>query len=486
TCVSSSGTPVAGSGGCPAGAAVSNQSSFVSALRSSLSGQRVLFKCGDTFTGDNAVVQGITFSVGAYGSCVGTTSGRPIFSDSGSTGEISIGSGSGATYDGRISDLDLEGNSSGYVGVAAGGSYNYYQITLNNLLSHGNTTNYDYYNDTQWGLIEVVASGQGATVGTFINDSENQCVNGNQSYNCGGTPNFVNVSYNAVMGGRFDGTGAPNNGHGIETFRVSACRLCVFANNTFENANNIGATFKLHSGNPNSQNQWIGQYTELVEISDNLFTGTSGAQLVEIAPQNNETDERLRNIVFERNLVYGIAGNSNKLLVSVHNGSFRNNAFNGTVTSGVDYGIQIAQRGSEYTPSANFPCSNAVGVCPGSAPVYIEVYNNTCYVKGGNGCIGFDGANFIAPANSSWAANNMMYNSSGGTTVRDSGSGNAVSNNTASAASDPGFADVSGTYKFLSDYLPTANYAGGISVANFFDALGEAWSPTWDLGAVHH
>ena len=35
---------------------------------------------------------------------------------------------------------------------------------------------------------------------------------------------------------------------------------------------------------------WSGVYTELVEISDNLFTATSGAQLVETAPQNSAVD----------------------------------------------------------------------------------------------------------------------------------------------------------------------------------------------------
>ena len=69
---------------------------------------------------------------------------------------------------------------------------------------------------------------------------------------------------------------------GIETVRISACRLCAIENNTFENANTVcGAVLKLHNGNPASQSNWIGQYTELDEVSDNLFTGISGAQLVE-------------------------------------------------------------------------------------------------------------------------------------------------------------------------------------------------------------
>src|SRR5882762_1809243 len=84
TCVSASGTPVPGSGGCPAGAAVLNTSSFNTALAKLGSGKRVLFKCGDTFSGDNATLDGTTWSVGAYGGCEGTQTGRPIFNDTSS------------------------------------------------------------------------------------------------------------------------------------------------------------------------------------------------------------------------------------------------------------------------------------------------------------------------------------------------------------------------------------------------------------------
>ena len=91
TCVSASGTPAPGSGGCPAGAAVLNTSSFNTALTKLGSGTRVLFKCGDTFTGDNATLSGTTWSVGAYGGCEGTQTNQPKFSDSGSNYQLNIG-----------------------------------------------------------------------------------------------------------------------------------------------------------------------------------------------------------------------------------------------------------------------------------------------------------------------------------------------------------------------------------------------------------
>ncbi len=116
----------------------------------------------------------------------------------------------------------------------------------------------------------------------------------------------------------------------METVRISACRMCVMENNTIENANNIGAVLKLHNGNTNnSSSTWTGVYTELVEISDNWFGGTSGAQVVENAPQNAGDDERLRNIVFERNLLAGSTGvqGGRQLLVSAVNETVRDNVF---------------------------------------------------------------------------------------------------------------------------------------------------------------
>ena len=67
----------------------------------------------------------------------------------------------------------------------------------------------------------------------------------------------------------------------------------------------------------------------------------------------------------------------------------------------------------------------------------------------------------------------------------NNGSGNTVSNNTASTNSNPAFTNGSGTFSLISDFKPTANYTGGTSVPVGFDALGLLWSTVWDLGAVH-
>jgi hypothetical protein len=469
TCVAASGTPVAGSGGCPAGAAVLKTPSFAIATGSSHigSGKRVLFHCGDTFTGGGSLVSGIKWSIGAYGGCEGTQTKRPIVSGGGV--DISMQ----ATGDGRVSDLDFESVGSGNSAVLSSNNYDYvaYQITLDNLLSNGNNTSYYMAQCAQCGYIELVQTGMGANIGTFINFAEN-----NQGQ-WGTNSLYNNIDYQAMIGGSYNGAGAPNNGNGIETVRVSACRLCVFENNTMENANNIGAVLKLHDGNTkNSAAAWSGVYVEFIEISDNLFTGTSGAQLVETAPQNGGTDERLRNIVLERNLFSGSTGaqGGRQAMVSAVNATLRDNVFYmpGTAAQFPYYGAQIAQRGVEPAPSA------------------VEVYNNTCYAPNGisgQSCIGLDGLGMHGSALNSFAKNNLFYiTAAGHSTVVNTGKGNTLANNTSMPAGDPAFTNGSGSFSVISDFKPTSNFAGGASAPVWYDALGVPWSPSWDLGAVHH
>jgi hypothetical protein len=472
TCVSASGTPSPGSGGCPAGAAALHTSSFNTALGSPHmgSGKRVLFKCGDTFTGDNATLNGTTWSVGAYGGCEGTQTNRPILSDSGTSGELLVALTAG---DGRIADLNLEGNGRGAFGVdtLGGNTHINYQITLYNLYSNGNSTSYSWSQGAQWGLVDSVMTGMRSSIGTFVNYNENNPATWSGNV-------YNNLDYQALLGNSFNGAGATDNGAGQETVRISACRLCAIENNTFENANSVGAVLKIHNGNTNNSSpKWTGVYTELLEISDNWFGGKSGAQMVENAPQNANDDERLRNIVFERNLISGTTGaqGGRQLLVSAVNETVRNNVFYmpGTSAEYAVYGAQIAQRGVEPVPSE------------------VEVYNNTCYAPNAVNsqiCAGFDNlAGFRAPAIDSVAKNNLFYIPAGGhSTFVNKGTGNTVSNNTAAPNNSPGFTNGSGSFSLLSDFKPTGEYTGGAwSVPVWADALGRPSTLPRGLGALH-
>ena len=471
TCVSASGTPVPGSAGCPAGAAVVRSSSLATALSSAFgSGKRVLFKCGDSFSGAYTIAAGAsTWSIGAYGACENTQSGRPVFNVPGGGSALSINSAvtSPGPVDGRIADIDFEGNGSGMVALTTTSGFTVKQLTLYNLYAHGLTSSYYISGGTQNGIVGSVMNGMGAKEGVYWNYAENNCVNLSSAYNCGGTGSFADVDYTAVLGNNFNGVGVSTS-NTWETFRMSACRLCVLANNNFSNASPTGgATLKLHSGNTwNSSSTWIGQYTELVEISDNLFGGTSGSQLVEISPQNSYSDERMRNIVMERNLFAGTTAIGRDVLVSASNVTLRDNVFYVGAT-GVEYGAQIAARSQSPVPQ------------------YVEFYNNTCYARTSmQACAGFDGTNFRAPGTNGWAKNNLFFdNGSNRATIVNNGAANTVSNNTTNSATNPSMSDANGGFNLLSDFMPNADYTGATAVPVYYDALGVAWG-SWNLGAT--
>jgi hypothetical protein len=466
TCVFSGGS--LGSG-CPSGSGSASQSSFVTAISTyGGTGKRVLFKCGDTFTGDNAIISATKMSIGAYGSCPGTQTNRPVLSDTGTTGILTI-----SGTDERVADLDLEGNNnSGSQEYAVSTpSYTYpgvTQFTLYNTYSNGTEKGF-YWTGNQVGAVQYYMNNfgsSGLTEGTF-GLIGNSCTNGNTTYQCGQGSGAVynNNNYQAVMGSYFSG---PSGGAGVyETVRITACQKCTINNNTSKNAGSSYAVLKMHSSNPSSQETWIGQYTQLVEISDNFFAGASGGFFVELAPQNSSTDERIRNVVVERN-VYAPASTTYSMVLSGDNITFRDNVL--TSAGGTGHPIQFFRRGVEWNYAA--PTNP-------DEPQYLEAYNNTC--NGQSQCIQLN-----SPAHNCFAQNNLFYDSGGGTVVSNSCTTSTVSNNTSTTTANPNFTDPSSTFLDIGDYKPTANYSGGTSIPNFYDALGTAWSPTWDLGAVHH
>lgn len=504
TCVSASGTPVAGVGGCPVGAAVLNTASWSTAAGGTHmgNGKRVLFKCGDTFSsGTDTTLTAVKYSIGAYGGCENTQVGRPILN----TASTSVGAFilANTTGDGRISDLDFEGAGTGGSAVNTPGGVTLvpYQITLYNLNSNGNHESYAYNSCAQCGLIGSVQTGA-TGIGTFINYA---------AFNPGYSGNpYNNIDYQSIMGNRIHGVGCCSSSSGIETLRIAACRLCTIENNTITDSNNIGAVLKMHGGNtfascgdnngiagcyavgngPSpcvvgatfvNNTCWTGMYTEFNMITDNLFTGNTGGILSDIAPQNGGVDERLRNFVIERN-VYNAptsAWGGELLLLTGSNMTFRDNAMVLVGAAPMQYpilGVQVAQRGSGNLQVTQFN----------------EVYNNTCYApqtEPNQYCVAFDiaGSKNAATSNS-FAKNNMFYvpTSATGPTVNNVGTGNTVANNTATVTANPGFLNVSGTFLVISDFKPSANFTGGTSVPVIFDALNVLWSPTWDFGAVHH
>lgn len=504
-CVSASGTPVAGVGGCPSGATVVNQANFTTALAGSLSGKRKLFKCGDTFTGNNGGSQvvnmtGVKWHAGAYGGCQGTKVNRPIFSNTSANGSLEIDRSAG---DGRVTDIDFE--SSGTAGAAIDTRIDVvtipYQITMFNNNCNGMNQCYVWSQGSQVAVIDSVMTGccHSFSIGAFGNYNENNPVD----WASGSSP-FKNVWYMAWIGNNLDvGTNAAPGppASGVETLRISACRMCVVSNNTLSNSNGaLGANLKIHSGNThNSSQPWAGVYGEYIEVSDNLLRGgntaaLTGGQLLETAPQNNDDDERLRYNVIERNFLNPQCNCVNSqggkmMLIVASNESIRDNVLSYGQGSSLQYPLFGIQALTWGTPNA--------GAYPNS--VGLEIYNNTCYDTANpntQNCVAFSTVGFNSGAGGApvaathgFISNTLYYKPSAAnaTVLNSDPTGTTVvSGNTVTSTANPAFTNGSGLFNTISDFKPTANFGGAVTVPVPYDPFKVVWPPTWDLGAVHH
>jgi hypothetical protein len=226
---------------------------------------------------------------------------------------------------------------------------------------------------------------------------------------------------------------------------------------------------------------------QFVEISDNLFTGQSGAQLAEVSPQANSFDERFYDIVIERNLFVETHDNLGSfLMLSGERETVRDNVFHvgAGFTHPSFFYVQIGERAG--TNCGSPPCPTTT-----QTTQHTEVYNNTGYAqsfRSPQALIAFDSSGLSGAAGAnSWAQNNLNYSVGSGTTVvTNSGSGNTISNNSTSGGLLLGLLNATGLFNVLSDFQPTSNYTGGVPVPVVNDALGQPWAPTWDLGAIHH
>jgi hypothetical protein len=190
----------------------------------------------------------------------------------------------------------------------------------------------------------------------------------------------------------------------------------VFSNNDLGEAPQPRHLLKLH-GPKFTNTTTIGyqQYSERVVISDNIFHCEGGNQWsVAISPQNAESDERVRDLVIERNLFLPGAEAQVALLVSGTQVTIRDNLFNrGTQRACIGGG----RRGVE-PPSDD-----------------IVVSNNTCYSDASSGPALL---NFESSTTNMRAYNNLVVGPNASSAITDQvtdQAGNLVS--MSAAFSDP-------------------------------------------------
>lgn len=378
-CVSATGMPVPGVGGCPEGAGTAQESSFPVAIgKYAKTGRRVLFKRGDIFistTEANITATG-PGTIGAYG-----TGALPLIQMKGTPKESApaLGFSSRSTpkfADWRIMDLAFDGmsnpNSQGLgISPISGGVK---QITLLRIAARNMSTAYGFGGDliNYWNNHGF----PGHSIDQlFIVDSTS----------IAGT-NTITSCYNAgnrlaFMGNDIDGGGNPKGSH---VTRFPYLNKAVISNNNLSRPGFNRTIIKLHapywnakvgvfdpaatippSSGADSTNYSAALngdgYSKQIVISDNKFTDHANPWAVAVGPQDQWKDERVRDVIIERNWFVATATSQSFLAIWAADTTIRNNIF--AAGSANVTGAMVTQWGIE-PPSTN-----------------VHVYNNSFFTS---------------------------------------------------------------------------------------------------------
>ena len=354
-CISTSG---AGDfNGCPVGADPVLMDDIDELANHIDSGKRVLLRRGDSWTtSGSARYSNISgpVTIGAYGDCQnpdarGICANAPRIQLTGDQDQALF-----SLYrpsDWRIQDLHISGESTRW--GAVGGDTDLQSVLLLRLkvdgfnvplgASHWDTDGHDQY------MIVNCDVSESATNEVYIG-SERLVLMGN---------NFRNPSQSHVL-------------------RVWQAYLGVIGHNTLSGSSqdsDLGRHALKFPGPSQEVLSNVGDGrgglvnpTRFVVVTDNIFGG-SGPWPVAIGPQDNNHDERLRDIIVEKNRFFPGYGDQSCCSSAVQVAlslwaaeiTVRNNIFDGTDSSAYYTAIQIDHRGLELAPSGN------------------RIYNNTIY-----------------------------------------------------------------------------------------------------------
>ncbi len=366
TCFSASGN----FSGCPGGAQRVTTSSFTSALEQVAPGRRLLFRRGDAFsaptTADIAV--GGPGTVGAFG-----TGAAPRINVSHGSSALRFSSGSPEADDWRIMDLAFVSTSSDPGSIIGGSS-----TTSNVLFFRLSGTGFH-------GNIGFSTYGPARTGTALHHDiSVVECDFDEHRGGAGATGLYMAVTRMLILGNSIQNT------QQIEhVTRFPYAGYAVLAHNFFARPASTKHLIKMHSLTAGKSYPFPETETHNVLISNNVFQSDLDGWAVVLGPKNHFTDERVHDIIVERNLF--LAGSTSRayVLASGRNHSIRNNIFN--MTGGSSYTpVEVQRRGVE------------------PAPRDVRIYNNTCYSRDSSSAtvrcvrVGSD-------SRGTFTANNLLY-----------------------------------------------------------------------------
>lgn len=387
TCVAATQPSSGGWDGCPAGAMQVVQPDFASAVGNranpaagyAKTGKRVLFRRGDTFTASTsaAITRNGPGIVGAFGTNAQITADiKPKVTMTANANILNLSSATTPEIsDWRVMDLELDGMSypsSPKIdarGIAASGGIN--QVTLLRVLIRNTTTGISF-SDSGLNFLNSYANPgyHGHTMWDQIAVADSSILNTVTAKPPGGVGFGMGAKRASVLGSIVDDTTLAGT-----SFRVFYLNKGVISHNRFRKQHPNKAVIKLHgpswchsmtpsSGTcnhltalpPDGVAGADGGYSQQIVISGNQIESVQ-PWAVTLTPQNIYEDERVRDVVFERNW---ITGNNSiaavGVVVNARDITVRNNIFTNTGS-----GVRVWRRSIEPSPDN------------------VHVYNNTIY-----------------------------------------------------------------------------------------------------------
>jgi len=467
--------------GCPNGATRITSSDYATAINGNASVRRFLFNRGDTFTASVQAKQmrngpGL---IGAYGNGAAPRWLIPA----GMTGLLLSDTSTPTIADWRVMDIEMDGQSRDTTGLSAAGSIN--QVLLLRLNIHNshngiffNLSLLDYYNSAQGGNRGLPVWDQLAIVDTRVNTIFGGVGLTQSSSAAGYYGGYISASRFTFMGNNFD-----NVNGGEHVLRTPYIGRGVLSHNYFARPDRSKHCLKLHAPSFVGTGTVAGRFSEKIVVADNTFDGHTSQQNVKLAPQNTGSDERIRDVIFERNYFLMGVGSSSGLVVQgpVSVVSVRNNIVN-------------SSNSTEQYPALLEVIGDGLGVTTS-----IDFYNNTLFTTGtrfggvvlvGNGAL-ISGIN---------VKNNLAYAPAvpAATFGSTSNGSNVVSANNSTDSQvrgvSPGFITVpaaSAKSLVATDFKPAVgSYAVGagaaLPVLTDFYSASRAVGVATDMGAVVH
>ncbi len=335
--------------GCPEGASHVKGTNLGESLGPEVQpGRRLLLRRGGRFAGSLRVNVHGPGTIAAFGA---ETAPKPRIEGYKET--FALSGEEPSLSDWRLSDLEVSGNEDTRAVIVNGKASNLLVLRLTAIgvgtAVVASDSIIDYWNKNG-------SKGHDVTDVLAIQGSDLRDVRGGQGHN------LVGAAAHRFM---LLGNTIRNSTGGEHLVRTSLLDRAVFSDNDLGEAPRPRHLLKMHAGAFSRPGIAEGKYTEQIVISENIFRGTGGHDWsVVIGPQNDKSDERIRDVLVERNLFLPGPGVQVALMLFGSDITVRDNIFN---------------RGHGNTCIGG----GTRGIEP--APTHIALLHNTCYADSSDG-----------------------------------------------------------------------------------------------------